>query len=61
MIIKLSMLQKMSFSIYTIKQSFIHWSLIRLRLQFFATFIAENAFSTVTIAIGKVSVKLINK
>ena len=60
MITKLSMLRQMSFSMYTIKQSFIHWSFIWLCHQFFATFIAENAFSTMAVTIGKVNVKLTN-
>ena len=47
--------------LYVIKLSFIHWSLIQLRNRFFTIFIAENAFSTVAIAIGKINAKLTNK
>lgn len=45
----LSTLSKTSFSIYTIKLSFIHWSSTRLRKLFFMILIAENDLSTVSL------------
>ena len=43
----------MSFPMYTIKLSFIHWSISRLRNQLFTIFITEDDLSTVTVAISK--------
>ena len=49
----LSTLREMFFSMYTIKLSSIHWSLIRLRIRLFTIFITENDLSTVAVATGK--------
>ena len=43
----------MSFPIYTIKLSSIHWSLIRLCNQLFTIFIAENDLFTVAVTTDK--------
>ena len=43
----------MSFPMYTIKLSSIHWSLIWLHNRLFTIFITENDLSTVAVATGK--------
>ena len=61
MIVSLSMLSATSLSIYTIKQSFIHWSPIRLRSSFFIYFIVEKLLSIVAKAIGMVKTNFTSK
>ena len=61
MIVSLSMLQATSLSIYTTKQSSIHWSSIRLRSLFFIYFIAEKLLSTAAIATGWVKTNFTSK
>ena len=48
----------MSFPMYTIKLSSIHWSLIWLHNRLFTIFIVENDLSIVVVAIGKFDSKL---
>ena len=61
MIVLLSMLQATSLSIYTTKQSFIHWSPIQLHSSFFIYFIAEKLFSTIAVKTGRVKSNFTSK
>ena len=61
MIVSLLMLQAIFLSIYTTKQSFIHWSLIRLRNSLFIYFIAEKLLSTVAVATRMIKTNFTSK
>ena len=61
MIASLSMLSNTLLSMYVTKQSFIHWSPIRLRSRFFIYFIAKKLLSTIAVATGRVKTNFTSK
>ena len=61
MIVSLLMLQAIFLSIYTTKQSFIHWSSIQLRSSFFIYFIVEKLRSIVAVVTGMVKTNFTSK